>query len=374
MSGRRLIGIDLAWSEGKPNEPNASGCAELMWADGDLWLTRLDLLCSLDDIVKWIEPDRGDWVVAVDAPLVIRNLEGRRRAEEQASDVYHPYDAHPHSTNRVNIKRFGEVPRGGQLLRALEAHCGDLVEDPAKRGAGRRVFETYPHPATVELFDIDRIIKYKNCVKDQMILGQKQLACAIRRYLCPDGAKPRLRCSDDLDSLLDVPETILQSGLKNREDVIDGLICAYIAAWVDAGRPSRGFGDVGDSVMIVPNVRDLKPGQKPNLRPWRIPKRLERPKQGKSRGTSAAASGKPSDEPLCWQPEGPRTCCCGCGEPTTNCFSHSHDSTVMGWFTDVQKGRKDVRELPDAVRRINLKRFYGGRFDALDLGPAPSSA
>ena len=373
MSGRRLIGIDLAWgketgTDYESTDCEGSGCAELVRDGDDLTLKRLDLLHSMDEIVKWIEPKRGDWVVAVDAPLVIHNWGGRRRAEEQACDVYHPYDAHPYSTN---LETRGEHHRGGQLLRALEAHCGVLVEDPAKRAAGRLIFETYPHPATVELFDIDRIIKYKNCVKDQMILGQKQLACAIRRYLCPDGAKPRLRCSDDLDSLLEVPETILKSGLKNREDVIDGLICAYIAAWVDAGRPSRGFGDVGDSVMIVPNVRDLKPGQKPKLRPWRIPKRLEHTKQRKSRGTSAAASSKSSDEPLCWQPEGPRTCCCGCGKPTTNCFSQGHDGKVTGWLTDVQKGKKDISELPDAVRRINLRRFHGGKFKALDLRTVP---
>ena len=371
MSGQRLIGIDLAWGEEKEGEPNASGCVELVWADGELWLTRLDLLCSLDDIVEWIEPDRDGWVAAVDAPLVIHNWGGRRRAEEQACDVYHPFDAHPHSTNLDNIKRFGEVPRGGQILHALEAHGGVLVEDPANQAAERLVFETYPHPATVELFDIDRIIKYKNCNKDQMILGQKQLACAIRRYLCADAARPRLRCSDDLDNLLDVPEAILKSDLKSREDLIDGLICAYIAAWVAGGRPSRGFGDAGDGVMILPNARDLKPDQKPELRPWRIPERLERPKRRKGGGASAAASSEQSGEPLCWQLEGPRTCCCGCGKPTNNCFSHSHDGKVMGWLTAVQKGEKDISELPDAVRRINLRRFYGGRFAALDLGTVP---
>lgn len=370
---RRLIGVDLAWGKETgtdyySKECEGSGCVELVWGSDGLTLKRFNLLHSMDAIVEWIKPNHGDWVVAVDSPLVIHNKGGRRRAEEQADRVYRPYDAHPRPTN---LEKRGEHHRGGQLLRALEAHGGVLVEDPAKQAAGRLVFETYPHPATVELFDIDRIIKYKNCVKDQMILGQKQLACAIRRYLCPDGAKPRLRRSDDLDSLLDVPEAILKSDLKNREDVIDGLICAYIAAWVDAGRPSRGFGDVGDGVMIVPNVRDLKPGQKPKLRPWRIPERLGRPKRRKSGEASAAASSEPNGEPLCWQPEGPRTCCCGCGKPTNNCFSHSHDGKVMGWLIAVQKGKKDISELPDAVRRINLRRFYGGRFAALDLGTVP---
>ena len=67
---RRLIGIDLAWVEG-----NCSGCVELVWDDDRLKLTRLRLICEIDDIVKWIDPERGEWIVAVDAPLVIRNAD-----------------------------------------------------------------------------------------------------------------------------------------------------------------------------------------------------------------------------------------------------------------------------------------------------------
>ena len=59
---RRLIGIDLAWGERA-----GTGCAELAWRGNELQLQRIDVLGTLEEIVDWIEPQRGDWVVAVDA-------------------------------------------------------------------------------------------------------------------------------------------------------------------------------------------------------------------------------------------------------------------------------------------------------------------
>ena len=74
-------------------------------------------------------------------------------------------------------------------------------------------------------------------------------------------------------------------------------------------------------------------------------------------------------EPLCWQLEGRRTCCCGCGEIVRKCFVSGHDGRVMGWLTRIRKGEMAVGNLPREVWRINLNRFYDGAFADLDLGP-----
>ena len=47
--------------------------------------------------------------------------------------------------------------------------------------------------------------------------------------------------------------------LKDREDALDGLVCAYAAAWLDAGRPRQGLGDAGFGVMITPALRGIGP-------------------------------------------------------------------------------------------------------------------
>ena len=254
MSERRLIGIDLAWSEG-----NRSGCAELVYEDGQLALSRLDLLCKIDDIVEWIDPGRGEWVVAVDAPLVVCNDKGQRKAEAKVRDAYRRYDAGAHSTNLEQDKEH----RGVRLRKRLEERGGTLLECVGDDGGGNLIFETYPHPATVELFDLNLIIKYKKrkgMSKEQRRNGQQELADRIRTHFCDRPNGPSLRRDKQRDkcltALLCEPDpAITHDGLKDREDKLDALICAYIAAWAGAGRCLQRFGEVGQGVMYIPCLR-----------------------------------------------------------------------------------------------------------------------
>ena len=253
MSERRLIGVDLAWGERNP-----SGCAELVRDGGELRLSRLALLHPLEDIVEWIEPERGDWAVAIDAPLVIRNQTGPRAADAQADEFYMRFHAGAYP---ANLDRFGENHRGGRLLRMLaaEPNGGRLVESPDAAGAARLVFETYPHIVTVELFGLDRIVKYKKGTDDFKRRGQRQLVEHIREHLCGPRADPRLRPDAALEELLREPDVPLRGrALKDREELLDGLVSAYMAAWLDAGRPVQGLGEVGAGVMVVPEVRGIR--------------------------------------------------------------------------------------------------------------------
>ena len=267
MSGRRLIGIDLAWQEGKPNRPNASGCAELVWVDGELWLTRLDLLCSLDDIIEWIKPDCGDWVIAIDAPLVVLNAVGRRQAEAQIDDRYGRFDSKALPSNLTNPTLGGKGHRPGRLWCVLEDHCATLVERSedvrlASEVRERLVIETYPHAAMIELFNREKVIKYKRVAKvaDKQA-GQQELAAEIRKHLCAAPAEPRvrLRMDDLLESLLRDPGQRLRgAALDGRGDLLDAVVCAYVAAWVDRGAPFRAFGTLGKGVIIVPWKRWMR--------------------------------------------------------------------------------------------------------------------
>ena len=261
--GRRLIGIDLAWGEG-----NGSGCAELVWERGELALSRLDLLYSTDEIVEWIGLERGDWVVAVDAPLVVLNETGRRAADAEASRFYGRFEAGAYPANRKVLTKYarGGEHRGEQLLRALQSGGARLVESPGGAVAGRLAFETYPHIVMVELFGLDRTIKYKKGADADKRRGQHQLCAAIREHLCSASANPRLQIVDLLEEMLDDPEPPLTGvRLKSREDRLDGLVCAYAAAWLDAGRPVQGLGEVGAGVMVVPEVREIREGRQAAL-------------------------------------------------------------------------------------------------------------
>ena len=247
---RRLIGIDLAWSE-----RNGTGCVELVEHEGKLKLKQLDLLYSIDEIVKWIQPEVGDWVVAIDAPLVVCNKTRRRKAEKQVGERWGKFHAFAHSTNWDILDRYGSgYHQGGKLLGRLAGCGGKLVEHPADVGSGRLVFETYPHPAMVELFWLDRIIKYKKGRVTKQRAGQQQLVEAIRRCFCGKDADPQLEPNAKLRKLLSEPRPDLKGKeLKHREDRLDAVVCAYVAAWVAAGKPWSGLGDVGQGVIVVPD-------------------------------------------------------------------------------------------------------------------------
>ncbi len=253
MSDRRLIGLDLAWSK-----RNGTGCVELAWDGDELALSDVKLCSSIDEIVEWIDPERGDWVVAVDAPLVVKNETGRRDADAQVSKRYHRHEAGAHPTS---LKLLGKDHRGGKLLGKLgkpKGYGATLVEEATHLDDGSLIFETYPHVVMVELFGLDKTIKFKKGRVACKRKGQQELADAIREHLCGESANPRLLIDAELDTLLREPDPILKGrDLKSREDKLDGLICAYTAAWVDAGKPWNGFGKVGKGVMVAPRVRSL---------------------------------------------------------------------------------------------------------------------
>ena len=112
----------------------------------------------------------------------------------------------------------------------------------------------------VELFGLERTIKYKHGGNAFRRAGQRQLVYLIRRHLCSESAHPRLRINDALDRLLREPDQLLSDReLKNREDILDAVISAYMAAWLDAGCPLQGLGRPGTGVMITPGLRGIGP-------------------------------------------------------------------------------------------------------------------
>jgi len=245
--------VDLAWGERNP-----SGCVELVREGGELRLSRMKMVRSLEEIVEWIEPGRGDWAVAIDAPLVIRNWTGPRAADAEADEFYMRFHAGAYP---ANLERFGQDHRGGRLMRMLTAGAdgGRLVEGEDAIAAPRLVFETYPHIVMVELFGLGRIIKYKKGTDDFKRRGQGYLVEYIRKYFCGPQADPRLGLSSGLEALLREPDPPLHgSALRGREDLLDGLVSAYMAAWLDAGRPVQGLGKVGAGMMIVPKLRGIR--------------------------------------------------------------------------------------------------------------------
>jgi predicted nuclease with RNAse H fold len=111
------------------------------------------------ETMQWMRSQTGDAnaVVAVDAPLVIPIQTGIRVAERQLNRQFRRYHAGCYPANLG--RPF--TPYALAFSKALEAQGFQHGVEMSPRQPGRFQIEVHPHAATVSLFELPRIIKYK---------------------------------------------------------------------------------------------------------------------------------------------------------------------------------------------------------------------
>jgi predicted RNase H-like nuclease len=245
-----FVGVDLAWGETKP-----SGIAVLD-ESGDL--VAMSPARGDPSVHAVLEPwVAGDCLVAIDAPLIVKNPGGNRPCEAALNDDFRDFDAGAHPTN-TGRKEFKETPRGARIADAL-----DLDIDPASR-ASRRAIEVYPHPATVVLFRLGRTIKYKQKKKRTIVGLQSEL---LRLITLTEG----LAAADVSLQVMGhaawvqvrrlVEQAATKAELRRAEDQVDAVLCAYIARYATE-RPDdiKVYGDIQTGYIVTPSLpSDLRP-------------------------------------------------------------------------------------------------------------------
>lgn len=248
------VGIDLAWS---PRNPTGIAFASLSRRAWHLRRVTADPV-SNEEILTEIEAAVGSEpaVLAIDAPLVVPHRTRGRDGDRMITKVFGPYHAGVYPATRRTIGRYG----GERIWR--------LVDDLEERGfhhdcrirpgrAGRYVFETYPHAATVALFRLPRILKYKarqGRTDEERIAAFRDLERCLRslRRFEPafDGVDPHF--VQDLASCRG-------SDLKAYEDRLDAILCAYIAAyyWTWGTRRCAIFGSRERGYIVTPFNEEL---------------------------------------------------------------------------------------------------------------------
>ena len=95
-----FIGLDLAWSE-----KNGSGIAILEGDKNKAKVISSKIVCSDKEILDYVNEAVGDKkaFIAIDAPLIVPNLEGRRKAEELVGKLFRKYNAGAHPANRKRL-------------------------------------------------------------------------------------------------------------------------------------------------------------------------------------------------------------------------------------------------------------------------------
>lgn len=239
------IGVDLAWGTKRP-----TGLAVL---DDAGRLVHVSTVLSDEEIEATLAPYvAGECLVAIDAPLIVRNETGNRPAEAALNKDFAKFDAGAHPSNTGKPELRG-TPRGAALCQAL-----GLDMNP-RSGRPRRAIEVYPHPATVALFGLGRTLKYKNKPGRDLDLLRAELL-ALMGFLEGLGeADPPLVLDADGSGWTELRRQVetatRKSELRVAEDQVDAVVCAYVALFA-ARRPdaTTTYGDLETGYIVTPTL------------------------------------------------------------------------------------------------------------------------
>mgnify|MGYP001123987617 CR=1 FL=1 len=252
------IGLDLAWSSRNPSGV-ATLQVEVRDPDAQALAGRLldsRILQTDQEIVDYIQAQAGGdpCLVAVDAPLRVPNLTGQRRAEAELNRVFRPYAAGAHPANRRLLEKDGQV-RGEALVQALSGYGFQEQASIEQGRLARQITEVFPHSAMVSLFGLSRSLPYKARPRRRWQAREQ----AWRLY------QQHLRALASADPSLQGHEPLLQvevgslrgRRLKNYEDQVDALLCAYIALYGFRWGSQRchSFGSLQEGHIFTPLPR-----------------------------------------------------------------------------------------------------------------------
>jgi len=243
-----FIGVDLAWQSDKKD----SGIAVLHGDSNGAAFISCSTVCKVLGVVEYILANATiNTVVAIDAPLIIKNKVGQRPCENLIGKKFGQYEASALSSNLTLYPDAGSVQVAQMLERNSFLHAPDPVND--KHKGGRWFFEVYPHPAQVVLFHLEKTIKYKK--------GHTAMKCAglevLRQYIKTKfvQSKPSIYPNESFRNLLTRNLNGLKGkALKHYEDTLDALVCAYLALfyWSWGGEKNELIGNLETGYIINP--------------------------------------------------------------------------------------------------------------------------
>jgi predicted RNase H-like nuclease len=206
-------------------------------------------LTATADILSWLDhslqPNESA-VVAVDAPTIIPNSTGMRLPDRLAHQQFGRYHAGCYPAN-LGLPFAQRTTAFGQ---ALEQR-GFLHEPtlPMRQVVGRYQLEVFPHAATIHLFRLERILKYKK----GRIAERRQGLIQLRHHILMQ--LPQLMPPVSLADPQIIPEVpTTGKAMKALEDRLDSLICAYVAAhwWYWGAEKNWVLGDRTTGYIVVP--------------------------------------------------------------------------------------------------------------------------
>lgn len=212
-------------------------------------LTQLDCLTEPDHIIEWAADTAGhNAVIGIDAPTVVPEAPAEvamRSADRLALSLYGKYRAGPSPAN-LSPAVWHRTTRLSSALAAREFRHGDQL---ARQSGGRYQIEVYCPAASVQLFLLNQMVRYRRGT-----LAERREGVRLLRGLMLDHF-PRLFPRLQLADLPEVPRST--QDLKALEHLLDSLMSAYVAAhWWYWGRERNDvLGDAASGYIVVPRRR-----------------------------------------------------------------------------------------------------------------------
>ena len=244
----RFVGLDLAWSSRNP-----SGVVVLASGEEGVWIPTHWSAGLKDDqeLLGFIREAVGmePALIAIDAPLIVLNETGTRPCDRELSQAYRKKEAGALPVSRIGL---GGKVRGEALVAKLSELGFELRAHVEKEAFVRQVVEVFPHPAMVELFRLERTLKYKPRKGRALEFRLRELS----RYV--ELLRSLKRWEPALAARALLPEAPIHElrgkALKALEDLLDACFCAYIGLWLWHWGPAgyRLFGDEKEGFILVP--------------------------------------------------------------------------------------------------------------------------
>ncbi|NJN03854.1 MAG: DUF429 domain-containing protein [Leptolyngbyaceae cyanobacterium RM1_1_2] len=222
---------------------SSSGVCLLRQDSAGLAFGGWDTLAPHQSVLDWLDraiAGKAQVAIAVDAPLLIPNPTGMRLPDRLLHQHFGRYHAGCYPANQ-NLPFYAAMREFTTALAQRGfAHATDCP-------AGERVMlEVYPHAASITLFGLSQILKYKKGKVAERRQGLAQLFEQQQQYF--GKLEPHL----ELDFAIDTTQK--GTALKALEDRLDALTCAYLAAyWSWHGlRRNTLYGDRQNGYIVVP--------------------------------------------------------------------------------------------------------------------------
>ena len=185
-------------------------------------------------------------LVAIDMPLALTPIAGRRLADNEVSRAYGARKCGTHTPGSKRPGRLSDALREGfeDAGYPLLTKQSGVINLPG-------LIEVYPHPALVELFDARKRLPYKASKvrsywpeaspadrQTRLYSEWREIAARLDREIAGvEAVLPRLEATAKVGEI------------KAYEDTLDAIVCAWVATCALDGRATP-FGDENAAIWI----------------------------------------------------------------------------------------------------------------------------